>query len=249
MCVGRATRLVPWLTKVDKQYQAEVRFGATSTTEDTEGTITEVQGELPKPEALSAVLERFRGKILQRPPRFSAVRVEGRRAYKIARGGREIEMPEREVEIHRLDVEQVTLDDNGRVTTATLSLQCGSGTYVRSLARDIGAELGTGAYLTALRRTQVGEYTLEEATPMVREKGADDAALLASHVQPAGLARISGPSLQLDAVESRRFLQGQRLAGRTEEPQDSLAVRDPEGHLLGFGAVREDVLHPLVVLG
>lgn len=249
VCVGRATRLVPWLTKVDKEYRAELCFGASSTTEDTEGTITEVPGELPTPQALEQVLTHFRGTIRQRPPRFSAVRVEGRRAYKIARGGREVEMPEREVEVTDLAVEDMRLNDHGLVNAATLRIACGSGTYIRSLARDIGAALGTGAYLTALRRTRVGAYTLEEATPMVRPKGEDDGALLASRIQPAGLVRIAGPSLHLDAIESRRFLQGQRLAGRTEEETESIAVRDPEGHVLGFGAIRGEVLHPLVVLG
>ncbi|PIV90568.1 tRNA pseudouridine(55) synthase TruB [Candidatus Gracilibacteria bacterium CG17_big_fil_post_rev_8_21_14_2_50_48_13] len=249
VCVGRATRLVPWLTAVQKRYTAKLVFGMTSTTDDTEGECTKTGGTLPTLEEVKAILPQFQGTITQRPPIFSAIRVEGRRAYKIARGGRVVEMPERTVEILHLDILGAEENDEGRLISLDLDVTCGSGTYIRSLARDIGEALGSGAYLGALRRTAVGEYGIDEAIAMKKERNADDGATLLRRVIPAGLARINAPAISLDATESARFLQGQRLAGRTEPESESMAIRDPKGHLLGFAAIRGEVLHPLVVLG
>lgn len=241
--------MVPWLTGLQKTYETTLRFGWTSTTEDTEGELTETGGILPTQEALEAILPNFTGQVTQRPPRHSAIRVEGRRAYKIARGGREVEMPERTVQIDELTLLDCQKNAQDAVTEARLRVVCGSGTYIRALGRDIGAALGSGAYLTALRRTRVGNYGIEDSVPMHKERGIDTAEAIAPHLIDVGRIQIDLPTLTLDPHSSTRFLQGQRLAGRTESPIEKLAVRNPEGILLGIGAIREDVLHPLVVLG
>lgn len=248
VCIGRATRLVPWLTKTRKRYQATLRFGATSTTDDPEGEITLTEAALPTEDDLRAILPDFTGTQQQRPPSFSAIRVNGRRAYKIARKGREVEMPQRTVHVESLSLVSCTLQE-GLVLDAVIDVTCGSGTYIRALARDMGAALGCGAYLTALRRTGVGQYDISQAFPLSKDKTTYDAAATRAHMLPVREVQLDVPFITLDEVESQRFLQGQRLAGRDDPEVEEIALRDPQGLLLGFGAVRDAVLHPLVVLG
>lgn len=143
--------------KLDKMYEATIRLGATSTTGDTEGEITERVSEIPTEEQVFGVVKSFQGKITQKLPIYSAVKVNGERAYKLARKGKEVEMPEREVEIYEIEVlsyEWPFLKIRAHVS---------SGTYIRTLGEDIGAKLGVGGYLTELRRTQVGRFSIEEA--------------------------------------------------------------------------------------
>lgn len=247
VCVGRATRLVPWLTGVEKTYQATIFFGVSSSTDDPEGDLTP-WGALPSKSALEAVLPKFLGKIEQTPPAHSAIKVDGRRAYKLARKGHEVTMPVRTVEILDIKLCNITETKEG-VQSADIEVTCGSGTYIRALARDIGAALGCGAYLTALRRTAVGQFTLEGAYPIKKDHALNSAEEAKSHLRPIARHETPLPELQLDAIESQRFLYGQRIAGRTEEPVEELAIISDTGAMLGVAAIREDVLHPLVVLG
>jgi tRNA pseudouridine55 synthase len=138
-------------------YQAEITLGNNSTTGDKEGELIKVSNEQPSKTAVEAVLGRFEGEILQRPHKYSAVKIDGQRAYKAARAGKTVEIEPRKVTIYEItDVEY---------GYPKLSFTCkvSSGTYIRSLAEDIGLELGTGAYLSALRRIKVGSFSLEEA--------------------------------------------------------------------------------------
>ena len=176
---GKMTKKSNEFLKLDKIYEADLKLGFTSTTGDPEGEIqryhvedlsevtTENEGAspvttgasdpYPKREVVESVLQSFTGKITQTPPRFSAIKINGERAYKLARKGADFEIPSREVEIYSIEI----LD----YSYPTLKIRChvSSGTYIRTLAEDIGKKLGTGAYLTALRRTKIGDYHIEDA--------------------------------------------------------------------------------------
>lgn len=166
VCLGSATKAIDRLMASEKAYRAAIDLSAFSTTDDLEGERTPVAVETPpERDAAAAACARFVGVIEQRPPTHSAVHVEGRRSYQIAReaarqGGEAKRPPARPVTIHAIDIVEY---DWPRLV---LDIRCGKGTYIRSLARDLGAALGVGGMLTGLCRTQVGSYRLEEATPL-----------------------------------------------------------------------------------
>ena len=160
--IGRATRLVEYHMADDKAYRAMIAFGATSTTDDLDGELTVTDGPAPDQAAVEAALAPFRGRISQVPPDHSAVRVQGRHAYELARGGERPALSARQVEIQRLEL--VAWDDADPARpTATVEIACSAGTYIRAIARDLGAALGCGAYLVALTRSQSGPFTRDGA--------------------------------------------------------------------------------------
>jgi tRNA pseudouridine55 synthase len=154
---GKMTKKSNEFLKLDKEYEATVRLGCVSSTGDPEGEITKVNERVPEKSEIEKVVNGFVGKIRQKVPKFSAIKINGRRAYQLARKGEEFETPTREVEIYDIEI----LDYN----YPELRIRChvSSGTYIRTLGEDIGEKLGTGAYLTALRRTKVGEYDVTNA--------------------------------------------------------------------------------------
>lgn len=156
LLVGKATKKAPELTKKDKVYEATMRLGETSTTGDPEGEITKTGAELPTVEQIQETLKRFTGKIEQRPPAFSAIKINGQRAYKLARAGKDFEIPTRQVEIYELDLVEYNEPE------LKIRTHVSSGTYVRTLAEDIGRALGCGAYCSALRRTKIADYDIAE---------------------------------------------------------------------------------------
>ncbi len=159
---GKMTKKSNEFLKLDKIYEAEIKLGFTSSTGDPEGELKEVNLSLvPSPSEVQAVLNTFIGKITQTPPRFSAIKINGERAYKLARKGADFEMPSREVEIYKIEIMDYSYP--------FLKIRChvSSGTYIRTLAEDIGNSLQTGAYLTALRRTKIGNYRIEDAKKVV----------------------------------------------------------------------------------
>lgn len=171
---GTATKQASDYSKLDKSYQAEITLGATSSTGDAEGDLTEVSDRRPPIEEIEAVLEGFVGEITQTPPVYSAIKIDGQEAYKRARRGEAVEMPSRNVTIHAIKL----LDYSYPVIT--LETDVSSGTYIRTLAADIGSKLGTGAYLSALERTKVGEFGLEGAIQLDVTAGEIKARLIKS---------------------------------------------------------------------
>ncbi|MBI1336306.1 MAG: tRNA pseudouridine(55) synthase TruB [Phycisphaera sp.] len=161
--LGKATRSIEHLMGLTKIYEARVDLSALTTTDDLEGEREEVAvASPPDPQRISKTLQDFVGNIRQKPPRYSAIHIDGQRAYKLARKGKAFEVPERQVVVHAIDVlgyDWPMLD---------IRVTCGKGTYIRSLARDIGLSLGTGGHLASLRRTAVGAYTLSGSYPMDR---------------------------------------------------------------------------------
>jgi tRNA pseudouridine55 synthase len=164
--VGRATKACERLMDAPKQYEATVKLGATTATDDPESP--EVPAPPHKPPtaaAVSAVVPRFVGDILQRPPAYSAMKVQGRRAYDLARGGNLVQLEPRPVRVYGIDVLEYEWPH------VRLRVDCGRGTYVRAIARDLGVALGTGGYLTQLRRTRVGPFGVDNAVTVERLKG------------------------------------------------------------------------------
>lgn len=146
------------LSKLDKTYEVTMKLGETSSTGDPEGEITSIKGSVPDEKALQEALKRFTGQIKQVPPAYSAIKIEGQRAYKLAREGKEVKIEPREVTINRLEMIDYNYPEAKFITDVS------SGTYIRSLVEDIAKTLGTGAYTTVLRRTIVGAYNVRNAS-------------------------------------------------------------------------------------
>lgn len=163
--IGHATRLSRYFLKLDKKYTATMKLGEETDTLDRMGTVTD-RAELPDPNRMQAEIHRFKGTIVQQPPRYSALKVQGKRAYQLARQGIEPELAPRQVSVYSLSLSPITCADlAGLPSRYTLEVHCGSGTYIRALARDIGLAVGSRAFLEELRRTQVGPFTVAEAHP------------------------------------------------------------------------------------
>ena len=158
--VGRGTRAVEFFEHAEKTYEAELRLGLLTDTEDTSGAVLEQREVHISETEFSAVLQRFRGKIMQVPPMYSALKVNGQKLCDLARKGREVERQPREIEIFELEC----LAFDG--PTARLRVRCSKGTYIRTLCKDIGLALGCGGCMAALRRVTAGSYTIEEAVPL-----------------------------------------------------------------------------------
>jgi tRNA pseudouridine55 synthase len=157
LCAGKETKNAMHYTKLDKVYEATIRLGQTSSTGDPEGEITEVNDIQPTREEIEKAAAKFTGEIKQTPPIFSAIKINGRRAYDLARQGKEVEIPERTVTIHSLEVVDYAYPE------LTIRTHVSSGTYIRTLASDIGKMLDTGAYCTQLRRTKIADWDIAQA--------------------------------------------------------------------------------------
>ena len=158
---GEATKTVPFVQDGEKAYRFTVRWGAETDSDDSEGAITRTSDERPAPDQIADLLPRFIGTIMQTPPAYSAIKINGERAYDLARDGEEVNLAPRPVTIHALDL--VRTDEN----EAVLEAQCGKGTYVRAIARDLGRLLGCFGHVVALRRTRVGPFTEEDSVTLV----------------------------------------------------------------------------------
>lgn len=160
--IGRATKILGLLTATDKSYTATIRLGQTTTTDDAEGEVLQTFSAVAVTDAqIADAVAALRGEIAQVPSAVSAIKVEGQRAYKLAREGQAVELAARPVRIDRFDI--VALRRADEFVDVDVEVGCSSGTYIRALARDVGAALGVGGHLTALRRTKVGRYGLDEA--------------------------------------------------------------------------------------
>jgi tRNA pseudouridine55 synthase len=203
--LGAATKLTPYLQARDKEYLATIRLGRSTDTLDATGRVTD-ERPVPAldPASLRAALDRFVGEIEQVPPMFSALHAGGRRLYELARAGIEVARAPRRVRIDAIELLEWT------PPLLTIRVACGTGTYIRSLAADLGAVLGCGGSLDALRRTRLGEFRLTDAVPWPAiQQG--DVAVLAAHVLPPDRAIGHLPALALDEAAARRLLHGQRV--------------------------------------
>ena len=235
ICFGEATKIAGHLLGSRKAYAAECRLGATTDTDDADGQVV-VARAVPDLEGadIEAALDPLRGRIVQRPPIYSAIKQGGVALYKRARRGEDVTVPTREVEVHRLEATGFDRDH------LSLFVECGSGTYVRSLARDLGENLGCGAHLTALRRlwvepfTQPVMVTLDQLQALVAEAGlaAADALLLPLETGLAGM-----PMLRVDDDQARQLRQGKRIVQAHLVGCDLCCVTDAEGCLVALAEV------------
>jgi tRNA pseudouridine55 synthase len=209
VCVGQATRLIQYVQRLPKKYEATFLLGRRSRTDDTEGDVELVSGA-PEPTQfeLEAALQQFVGEIQQRPPAHSAIKLAGERAYSLARRGVEFELPARPVMVHRLEVMRYEYPE------LELAIECGSGTYVRSLGRDLAAELGTSAVMSALVRTAIGEFRVEDAISL--DALTNDS--LATHLQPPLTALGGLPQVALNEKQLIELRHGRPIEMRNLKP-------------------------------
>lgn len=230
VCVGRATKLATWLSGADKEYLADVVFGVATDTLDRTGTVTqELDASALERERLEEKLHHFRGEIEQLPPMFSAVHVNGKRLHELAREGKEVERPPRQVIIHELELVSFA---HGR---AWLRVRCSKGTYIRTLAADLGQALGVGAHVAELRRTASDPFTIEQAVPL-------------DQVGPEDLVGIDDVKLPMpDALLDARDAQGVRHGRppRIDVEPGLVALRDEDGVLLAVAQSHGDRLEIL----
>jgi tRNA pseudouridine55 synthase len=249
VCVDDAVKLQQWLADGDKAYAATVAFGAATSTEDAEGEVTE-RGDATalRAEAIRAALPRFEGEISQVPPMFSAVRVGGRRLYEAARAGEEVERAPRRARVDALRLEALDPPGADGLVHARIAVRCGKGTYVRTLAADLGRALGVPAHLAALRRTEASGFSLALAVPLEEAEalGRTDRDALRARLVPPAEALGFLPSVSVDASEARALSQGKAL--RRDAPAGELVrALGPGGGLLALCAPSPAGLRPVRV--
>jgi tRNA pseudouridine55 synthase len=239
LLLGRATRLAKFYGSSDKVYEATIRFGFATTTYDTEGdATTEAVSVSLDPEQLELALTQFRGGIEQVPPAFSAKKIRGVAAYKLARRDQVVELAPVRVEIHSLELLRVSGD------TAEMRVHCSSGTYIRSLAHDLGGVLGFGAHLVALRRTRSGEF---QTAHTIEKVEADFASVM---IPAAGLLP-SFPIVEVDDTAAAQIRHGRDFRTNPFRALDAKYVKavSESGELIAIGqAVLPNLYHPVVVL-
>ena len=241
IALGQATRLLEYfLQEEGKGYVATVQLGSTTDTDDAEGAVLATQ-PVPSLDAtlLETTLAHFRGTISQIPPIYAAIRVDGRRLYEYARAGEPVDIPSRSVTIERLELLDWTSD------TLQIDVACSKGTYIRSLARDIGAMLGCGAHLTALRRTRAGSFDLSTAIPLDELLAQPER--LASAVLPPIAALADWVNITVDAPTVADLRQGRRV--RLECEAERAALLDAAGALVAIAERVDDLWQPVKVFG
>lgn len=234
--VNRATRLLTFLVGCDKTYTATIRVGQSTVTDDAEGQVTasyDVSGVTL--EAVGAAVAGLTGQIWQVPSAVSAVKVDGKRSYARVRAGEDVVLKARQVTVSRFDVLDHHVRTGGRQQVLDLDVvvEVSSGTYVRALARDLGAALGAGAHLTALRRTRVGRFDLTQAHPLDELETASEAGGVPL-VPIADAARASFPAHELTVEEATAVGHGQRVAALTPPRTDPVAAFGPDGRLVAM---------------
>jgi tRNA pseudouridine55 synthase len=232
LALGQATRLIPFLAVEPKTYWARLRLGEETDTQDLSGEVVARGERLPQMETVRQVAARFVGEIEQVPPMYSAVHHQGQRLYRLALQGVEVPRPPRRVLVHSLEIEEIALPE------VSFRVTCAQGTYIRTLAADMGAVLGCGAHLTALRRLAVGPFQVEEALPLAALEEAGAEAVLARIIPPAaclpGMREVSvGPE------EAQALKQGRALPW----PENGLAAGGPvkilaTGELVAVASIR-----------
>jgi tRNA pseudouridine55 synthase len=242
--VEKATRLLGYLTLTEKQYDATIRLGQSTSTDDAEGEVTfTASAKDVSAETLAKAVAELTGEIQQIPPAVSAIKVDGQRAYKLTRAGAAPELKPRPVTVYEFTV--TAIRPAGDVLDVDATVRCSSGTYIRALARDLGAALGAGGHLTTLRRTWVGGYGLAAARTLDQ---------LAERLEVMPLAQAAAaafPRRDLSADEARRLAHGGRIAAAAASPPPGpdypTAAFAPDGSLVALLTEQSGQARPLVV--
>jgi tRNA pseudouridine55 synthase len=234
LCVGRATRLAEFVQGMDKTYRTMIVLGARSDTDDADGVITHLPVTEPIAEsAVRACLDRFTGDIEQRPPAYSAIKLDGKRAHELARRGRPIDIAPRKVTIYGIELVRYEWPE------LDLEIHCGKGTYIRSLARDLGEQSGCGAYVKTLRRVRVGPFGCDDALAFAAPESEFRSRLLPPSTAVAHLPSICLPDGQIEYLRC-----GQTISVADVADAPLCSVFDLRGHLVAVGNVHDGHLHP-----
>jgi tRNA pseudouridine55 synthase len=245
IALGEATKTVPFVVEGSKEYRFTVRFGAETDTDDAEGSVVATSDARPTRAEIEAALPHFTGEIIQVPPRFSALKIDGARAYDLARENEEFELAPRRVSITRLEL--IAHPDSDH---SVIEASCGKGTYVRALARDLGRELGSLGHVEALRRTRVGAFGEERAISLATleqlGEGPAGREALAGMLLPVETALHAIPALVINSSDAARLRRGQPilLRGRDAPIFSGTVYATSRGTLVALGEVSEGELKP-----
>ncbi len=234
---GEATKTVPFVQDGEKAYRFTVRWGIETESDDTEGRVTQTSDNRPTTDQIEAMLPNFVGTIMQVPPAFSAIKVNGERAYDMARDGETVELAARPITIHSLVMVSSTPDE------AVLEAQCGKGTYVRAIARDLGRILGCFGHVTSLRRTRVGPFTEADSCQLDEIEESQEAAFNLLRPVEAGLMEVTCVVVDRDGAARLRRGQSLLLRGR-DAPMGGTAYASCGGVPVAFGEVERGELVP-----
>ncbi|WP_434992725.1 tRNA pseudouridine(55) synthase TruB [Arthrobacter sp. Ld5] len=239
--INRATRLLTFIVGTTKTYTATIRLGQSTLTDDAEGEVTggSIAAAVTEEDIRTAVAA-FTGEIRQVPSSVSAIKVKGERSYARVRSGEQVTLAARPVTVHRFDIHAIRRVSNGRLQDVDVTVECSSGTYIRALARDLGAALGVGGHLTALRRTRVGPYTIGQARTL--EQLADELEVLS--LDDAGRALF--PVRELSDTETADVSHGRKVAANTD-PDGPVAAYAPDGTLVALLENRGDAARTVLV--
>jgi tRNA pseudouridine55 synthase len=236
---NNGTRLLQYITDGDKSYTATIVLGASTTTDDHEGEITSTaDASNVNDEDIERILGTMVGEIMQRPTNVSAIKVDGKRAYDRARSGEEFELPARKVTISQLDILEIRHQE--ATTLVDIAVTCSAGTYIRAIARDLGAELKVGGHLNVLRRTRVAGFTLDQAIDIDQLKGGNITTL-----DLADVARATFPVRELEFEEVNELSFGRPLSANTGE--EIFAALSPDNRLIALLKNSTDKAKPVAV--
>ena len=238
VALGEATKTVPFLMDAPKGYDFTVRWGEHRETLDVEGDVVATSEARPERADIEAVLPRFVGEIEQVPPKYSAIKIDGKRAYDLARSGADVAMKTRVV---RIDALSLTDCDDG---SASFHVDCGKGTYVRSLARDIADALGTLGYVSFLRRTRVGPFTLVQSFGVDALEAMDYGARASEALLSLSTALDDIPVLAVGETDAALLKQGRAIAAPPNSPQDTLVLIECGGVAVALSQPRDGRFHP-----
>ena len=233
LCLGSATRLSEYLSTASKRYEAVIRFGASTKTYDAEGDIIRITGAVPTEEDIQAIIPEFTGQIEQIPPPYSAIKIKGKKAYELARKGEEFDLDSRDVTIYKMALVEYRPPD------LVLEIECSAGTYIRSIAHDIGEKLGTGAHLANLRRTKAGHFTIEECVSLRKlELGFIDGTWV-EYLRPAIDALPDLPRIKVEGKIYEDLTFGRLIPADTSASGMAAAI-GPDGDLVAILEAVED---------
>jgi tRNA pseudouridine55 synthase len=240
LCLGKFTRLSQFVTASDKTYRATIQLGVETDTQDREGEVVSTSSQLPDKSSILGVLPSFLGKSEQIPPMHSAVRVGGKRLYELARAGKEVERTSRPIEIFELNFVEYQAPE------LVFDVRCSKGTYIRTLAADMGQRLGCGAHLVGLQRTEVGNIALSDCFQLTDLDAASAPDYLIDPKRVLGL-----PQIKLTSLQIQKFVNGNLVSDVCGVPFDNeqdLCVFDDEDVLIGIARGLEDGIKPVRVI-
>jgi tRNA pseudouridine55 synthase len=244
LCLGAATRLSEFLSTASKRYEAVIRFGMSTETYDAEGDAIRITGTAPNEEDIRSILPQFIGEIEQVPPPYSAIKIQGRKAYELARKGEDVELDPRKITIYHLEFMDYNPPD------LILSVECSAGTYIRSLAHDLGEQLNTGAHLANLRRVKSGPFTLDDCIPLSQLELSFLSGEWGQYVRPATEALPELPTIKVVGPALDDLHNGRMISAEGKAEGLACAI-GPDGDLVAILEAVQDgsFWHPKKVFG